>query len=45
MTLIVIIPLSFIKKIHFFHTTSKYGYYFAIGGLLIMIGDSFYTIA
>ncbi|CAK81775.1 unnamed protein product (macronuclear) [Paramecium tetraurelia] len=39
MTLLIIFPLSYIKNIHFFHLTSKYGFYAAIMGFIVVFYD------
>ncbi|CAD8060485.1 unnamed protein product [Paramecium primaurelia] len=41
MTLLIIFPLSYIKNIHFFHLTSKYGFYAAIMGFLVVLYDCY----
>ncbi|CAK82882.1 unnamed protein product (macronuclear) [Paramecium tetraurelia] len=38
-TLIIVIPLSFVRKIHFFHSTSKYGFYAALASFCIILYD------
>ncbi|CAD8079297.1 unnamed protein product [Paramecium primaurelia] len=39
LTLIIVIPLSFVRKIHFFHSTSKYGFYSALASFCIILYD------
>ncbi|CAD8088637.1 unnamed protein product [Paramecium sonneborni] len=38
-TLVIVIPLSFVRKIHFFHSTSKYGFYCALASFCIILYD------
>ena len=45
LTLIIIFPLSYVKKIHFFHITSKYGFYAAICGFLVVLYDCYLRFA
>ncbi|CAD8092385.1 unnamed protein product [Paramecium sonneborni] len=38
-TLVIVIPLTFVRKIHFFHSTSKYGFYCALASFCIILYD------